>query len=112
MNNNRFYVTDMAPNGTRDLIITNEDSQIIGVISEAVFGGRVTHNYATAIVADDDSVWACQREARNGRVGIALDSFIEGTEVFAVDYDWVMRHIAVNPMSDGTEIIELINKSL
>lgn len=35
----KLYVTDWAPNGTRDLIICDADHQIQAYVPEAVFGG-------------------------------------------------------------------------
>lgn len=126
----RFYVTDMMPNGTRDLIVTDTDSQIIGVISEAVFGGRTTDNYATALVADADSVWACQREARHEDDVLDQDlgkwitsykdhddeedlfKFIEANEVWNVDYDWVLRYMAVSPVLNKDEALKRLENEI
>lgn len=35
----KFYVTYDAPNGTRDLVITDLDGTVVGSLDEAVFGG-------------------------------------------------------------------------
>jgi hypothetical protein len=36
----KLYVSEMAPNGTRDLIVCDSDDQIKHVVPEAVFGGH------------------------------------------------------------------------
>ena len=38
---NRYYIQYWNPNGTNDLIITDEDSQIVACIPEATFGINV-----------------------------------------------------------------------
>jgi hypothetical protein len=55
----RLYVTEFNPNGTNDLVITNDDSQVVDYIPEATFGVRIPNNYLQlAIMINGEDVTA------------------------------------------------------
>lgn len=98
-----LYVTDMAPNGTRDLVITDNDNQIISTIDEAVFGGQLkqaTPNCALDVTEDYVHI-------------VELDYGDEvQCEVFHVSLDWVKRHIAVSPVQSAEHILSQIHDAI
>lgn len=54
----RFYVTNKASNGTRDLIITDEDGQIIKRVNGLNFAGRAINDPFQILVTDGESVFS------------------------------------------------------
>lgn len=100
MSNKRLFVSEMMPNGTRDLIVTDEDSQVLEVVSEAVFGGRVDRDLSDQpLVCDGEMVFVADDD------GEFLNVF---SEVFQVNLDFVLERIAVSPMQDGKTIVKAI----
>lgn len=69
-----FYTTDLNPNGTASLIITDQDGQVIDVLDELLFNPVLDHerNGATfggvSICPYGDSVWLYDKETQDERV--------------------------------------------
>lgn len=96
-----FYSDYWAPNGTSDLIITDEDGQIKMVLNEALFGAPVSDDGMLAMT-DGDSIFGTGRDIGDHE-GLPEDAM-----VWQLEAESVLRYIAVSPLSDGQETIDII----
>ena len=125
---NKLYVYNMNPNGTSDLLITSSDGIVLDSISEALFG-RIT---AKRFGWNGDSlgnIEACyygetvgtieysqEYETEEGEETQTLAEVVQDgdlsdiTQVMEVDLNEVLEHIAVSPVSDGSETIETLKQ--
>lgn len=91
--NNHLYITDWAPNGTHDLIITDAYGTIIDYMSEAVFGMNVNCTPDAACFYGE-SIGAKPQE---------YDFMSEDVSpVWAVTPAQARSALAVSPGSDGS----------
>lgn len=105
----KFFVTEWQPNGTNDLIITDECYQIVATIDSALFGVRVDFKASELIVADSDQVLEAPWDAE------FITAILEGDihefcPVIEISAFKAMQHIAVSPVSDGSKAKSLIKK--
>lgn len=87
----KFAVTDWSPSGVNDLIIIrnyNTTEQSEEIISEACFGIDI-----------------------NRYEQITLDDGCSDIDVALVDIETVLSHIAVSPVSDGSETMKALRKA-
>lgn len=117
MNKYRFFETDMNPNGTRDIIVIDENGTVIDSLGEAVFGnipvkhfdwsgdaqGNIDICYYGESVGmmsyDDESI----EEIRSGEYS---DLF----QVVEVTLESILQNIAVSPVSDGSSTVEFFKQ--
>lgn len=96
-----LYVCEWAPNGTNDLVIVDEDNQIIEVISEALFGVRVSIDHRidgqTALIEDFIGT-------------LATDDLEAGVLVNSISLETALKRIAVSPVNDGRETVATLMK--
>lgn len=105
----RFYTTQWSPNGTSELIITDDMNQIISVIPEALFNAPQSHNRigetfgGVHLCPYDDSVMFYQNS----------DEFEEHEQeaiVYPLSLDDVLESLAQSPVkSRFTALRELIS---
>lgn len=116
-NLNKLYVTDMEPNGTRSLIITDSDNQVLEIIDEAVFGNLSNKKFGWS--GDSlGNIDACYYGESIGMIEYtdeSIDEIMRGElsdiyQVVEVELDEVLEHIAVSPVNDGSSTIEVLNK--
>lgn len=124
-----LYVTDMSSNGTRQLLICDEDSQVIASVDEAVFGGQLkfVDSLGGAMgLINSDSVGYFEycHEAYDcdeyGVEHLLEDSFVnmllehgeyQGVvPVIRVSVEWVLEHIAISPVNNGSEVLNVLKK--
>lgn len=119
MKQNKLYVTDMEPNGTRSLIITDEDGQVLEIIDEAVFGNLSPKKFGWS----GDSLGNIDALYYGESVGMVeysdenLDSIQNGEysdiiQVVEVELDEVLEHIATSPVDDGSLTLKILNNTL
>jgi hypothetical protein len=112
---NKLYVTSMNPNGTSDLIITDENHMVIDSISEAVFGNIPANEFGWFGDAQGN-IEACMYGDSINMIDYTdenLDDILEGnlsdiSQVIEVSLEEVLGHIASNPMNDGSETVETL----
>lgn len=115
----KLYIYNSNPNGTADLIVTDDDGQVVASIAEAVFGnvrakqfswsgdalGNITACYygeSVGLVNYDDE---CLEEIQNGE-----NSEIQ--QVVEISFQTAIEHAAVSPVSDATGEIKALKKFL
>lgn len=109
----KLYVTEMEPNGTRSLIVTDDNGQVIGGVDEAVFGnipdrsGDLLGGLIVCYFGEDVALMDAENEelerVRNGE----LQDVYPVYEVYLPD---VLKRIAVNPMDNGQGKVKQILK--
>jgi hypothetical protein len=105
----------MAPNGTRDLVITDEYDQLIDTIPEAVFGGQFSpydsiHNMYVCLYGESVSIIEYSDEDIDHEAVINGD-YSDIEPVCPISLDDLYSHITVSPMDpNGDLVIKLINK--
>jgi hypothetical protein len=112
----RFYITDMAPNGTRDLLVTDDYNQLVEVLTESIFGRvNVADTCGMILVADDRSVWGIEDYKQNEEViesiknGYSCDHTLVEQALYPFQ---LLKAIAVSPVDDGAETAKIIKKYL
>jgi hypothetical protein len=98
-----FYVSDWGPNGTNDLIITDQDGTIVDSLSEAIFGvlckldpmGGAMHCNGVEVFYVEAADLECLQ--------------VEDL-VYEFDAEYLLRHVAVSPVSNGSKAIAMIKK--
>jgi len=95
-----YFVSDAAPNGTRDLYIFDTHTGTEHFIEEAVFGG----NYKP--VKNANGEYLCHDGYSIGYAPLNADTYL----LFPVTLKDVMRHIAVSPLNDGMDTVRAIQK--
>jgi hypothetical protein len=90
----------MGPNGTNDLIITNDNHEIIGSVPEATFG--VSHVEADAsLVCDYIGDAHALDDPELQEAGI--------TGLYSVNIGFVLSNIAISPVSDESRVLKQLN---
>ena len=124
-----LYVTEMRPNGTRDLIVSDRDGQILDSISEAIFGGRLSpfdnlNGCYGLINGESVGYFEYSHEAYgtddDGEDILLDEPFVDllvengeyqGVElVYCVNKKFVSEHIAVSPVNDGNDVVNILTK--
>lgn len=108
-NKKHWFVTDMAPNGCRDVVVTDSNFEVIGWVSEAVFGNLPeTQRNArpnSVLSGVDDEV-------------IALDAATEidyeyDTVLWEVEYFNIFNMLACSPVDpSGGRVLQRIGELL
>jgi hypothetical protein len=101
MNRFHYFVTDLSPNGTRDLIIYDTKRGTETIIEEAVFGGQFKpqRNCYGEYLSHDG-------------FGISYAPLNADTQlVFEVRLKDVLRRIAVSPVNDGRTTVDRIMRA-
>lgn len=91
----RLYALDWNPNGTNDLIVTDEDCQVLDLLPEALFGVNVDKGQIGGglLVTDGEEVWY---DCTSPEV-----LFPACTVVREVTLTEALRQAAVSPCDDG-----------
>jgi hypothetical protein len=100
----QFYVTDFAPNGCQDLLVVNQDGDIIDVCSEGVYGMHVTPK--KACIAFNEQI-VDDQELKHSLMDASSEDI---TYCYKAKLSTILRHIAVSPVSDGSEVIKFIKQ--
>jgi hypothetical protein len=105
----RFYVTEWQPNGTNDLIIVDQDSQIVEVIPEALFGVPTFFNRHDLLVCDSDQVLRAPWD--QGFIdSILCGEISEFAPVEEISPYKALSHIAQSPVNNGSEAASILKK--
>ena len=102
MNNLSFFITDMRPNGCRDLVVTKEDGEVVEYIEEAIFGNipLVEYSCLNEILNCKDGDYVFQIE----HDGKPIEDLSFYGVVYQVDQADLKKHVAVNPCCpDGAQ---------
>ena len=105
----RYFITDWAPNGTHELIITDSKLQVKHVIDEALFGIDVVN---TDHVFYLDQTTGLQFYNDDTRTEYA-ELFNEGMAgpVWELTLAEVLQHIAVSPCQSVRDVIAKLKKA-
>ena len=102
MEEKHYYITESKPNGTEDLIITDIDGTVIKSINEAVFWPVTTRKAETLALCDGESVFGTGKDIGDD------DDLPEDMKVWKVDYDFMVKFIAVSPTQSEEEVLKQI----
>lgn len=97
----RLYAGAQAPNGTHELIVTDQDGTIVSVIDEALFGvpfGRFRPQLDRVIVSDGDAVFLLD----------ATDVPDADQWLAALDAADVTRYLAASPTRTAPELADML----
>jgi hypothetical protein len=106
--NYRFYVTDWQPNGTNNLVITNENGEVVEYVSEALFGVSVDFNTSELLVTDGHWVLCLDDQEQ-------VEDVLNGDDpIFAplmeISGFKAMHHIAISPVRDHSAVGSIIKR--
>ena len=101
----RYYITDSNPNGTADLIVSDEDGTVVQYHIEAVFWPTTMRSDATFCLCDGESIFGSGRD-----IGEEHDDIPPDYYCWEVDIEDVLKRIAVSPCTDGKELIRELNR--
>jgi hypothetical protein len=81
----KLFVTEMAPNGTRDLVVVENGTCSLEYIAEAIFG--LNFKSEDMIIIDDMALWE-------------------------ISFHKALQNIAVSPVNDGEETVNSLMAAL
>jgi len=112
----KFYVTDWAPNGTADILITDFDGQLLTSLDEAVFGlpcrpkdrlGNVS------VLGYGESIMMIAYDDEKSFIENILDGEISDfCPVSEVSFDEVSEHLAISPVRSAEEAEARLTKAI
>lgn len=117
MSKYRFFETNMNPNGTRDIIVTDENGTVIDSLGEAVFGNIPVKHFDWSGDAQGNIV-VCYYGESIGILSYEDDSFkgiqngdyFDICQVVEVTLESILQNIAVSPVSDGSSNVEFFKQ--
>lgn len=117
MNKYRFFETDMDSNGTRDIIVTDEDGTVLDSLNEAVFGnleskkfgwsGDAMGNIDVCYYGDSINMMSYDDESVES---IQNGEYSDLCQVVEVTLESILQNIAVSPVNDGSSTIEVLKQ--
>jgi hypothetical protein len=125
-----LFVTEMQPNGTRDLLIVDEDNQIVDQICESLYGGKFNaydrlngvYGYTNCeSIGYFESNSPAYRWDDTTNQKVQLDDSFEDLLVEHVDYQGVTlvfkvtsfmveTYLFISPTNDGSETLDALVK--
>ena len=113
----RFFETDIDSNGTRDIIITDEDGTVLDSLNEAVFGnleskkfgwsGDAMGNIDVCYYGDSVNMMSYDDESVEA---IQSGDYLDLCQVVEVTLKSILQNIAVSPVNDGSSIVEFFKQ--
>lgn len=112
----KFYVTDWAPNGTADIIITDLDGQLLTSLDEAVFGLPCRPKDSlgnVSVLGYGESIMMIDYADEESFIESILDGEISDfCPVSEVSFDEVSEHLAVSPVRSREEAESRLNMAV